>query len=306
MLVFAETTIRPTLDIQLIFSEEDEVRMKVNTDVFVRFETLLHSQKLSPLTITAYLSAVKRFLQDIDTIDYQSVLNWAGKIADHYKPSTVNLYYSAVRRFLEETSPQTLLKLKNKLKIRGMSSSIPKVLSEQELAKLWNRALKIYQHDCRPLLIVGLAGYAGLRVSEITSLRASHIHLKENHILVNGKGKKMRIVPIPSKLRPYISQVIQSSTDDGYLLKNHSGGQLSIHGVSYLLKKLAKDAGVRCVSPHMLRHTAATTLLKKGVNLKIVQEFLGHTSLATTERYLRVTVTDLKESLKKRDIDPLF
>lgn len=269
------------------------------SNLLKRFETVLRTQKLGPLTITAYLSVVRKLLEDINAIDEESILSWARKVADGHKPATVNLYYSAIRRFLEEISPGLLLELKDKLRIKGRSFSIPKALSEQELSKLWKAATKAFEKDYRLVLIVGLGGFAGLRVSELLSLKVSHINLKEDYILINGKGQKMRVVPIPSKLKPYILRITPFLREDDYLLKNNTGKPLSIHGVAYLLKKLARGVGIKSISPHILRHTAATTLLKKGVNLRIVQEFLGHASLATTERYLRVTISDMKESLKK-------
>ncbi|WP_041083792.1 tyrosine-type recombinase/integrase [Thermotoga profunda] len=269
------------------------------SDLFERFETILRTQKLSSLTVTAYLSVIKKLLQDIDVIDEESILSWARKVADGHKPATVNLYYSAIRRFLEETHPHLLLKLKDKLRIKGRSFSIPKALSEQEFSKLWKVATRMFDKDYRLVLIVGLGGFAGLRVSELISLKVSHINLKEDYILINGKGRKMRVVPVPSKLKSYIFRIISCLSEDDYLLKNNTGKPLSIHGVAYLLKQLAKKAHIKNISPHTLRHTAATVLLKKGVNLRIVQEFLGHASLATTERYLRVTINDMKESLKK-------
>lgn len=269
------------------------------SDLLERFETILRTQKLSQLTVTSYLSVARKLLEDIDKVDEDSVLSWARKVADGHKPATVNLYYSAIRRFLEEVSPHVLLGLKDKLKIKGRSFSIPKALSEQELSKLWKAAVRIFDKDYRLVFIVGLGGFAGLRVSELISLRSSNINLKEDYILISGKGRKMRVVPIPSKLKPYVFKIISSMKENDYLLKNNAGKPLSVHGVAYLLKNLARKARINNISPHVLRHTAATILLKKGVNLRIVQEFLGHVSLATTERYLRVTIKDMKESLKK-------
>lgn len=273
--------------------------MKTDVDLLKRFEAVLRSQKLSSMTVRAYMSAVRKFTQSIEELNVEEILKWAETTAEGRKPSTVNLYYCAIRRFLEEVSPEILLDLRNKLKVKGRSSTIPKALSEREFLKLWNKAVKIFDEDYRQLLIVGLAGYAGLRVSEIRSLKVGHINLREDHILVNGKGRKMRIVPIPSKLKPYIFKIVPKLKEEESLLKNLSGKPITSHGISYLLKNLAKKTGIKHISPHVLRHTAATNLLKKGVNLKIVQEFLGHSSLATTERYLRVTINDMKENLRK-------
>jgi len=269
-------------------------------DLLRRFETVLRAQKLSKLTIDAYVSVVEKFLTNVQTLDPESIMNWAQTIADYHKPSTVNLYYSAMRRFLEEISPQTLLILKDKLRVKGRSNIVPRALSEQQIMKLWHLATRYFERDHRLVLIVGLAGYAGLRVSELISLKVCNIRLDEDCITVNGKGRKTRVVPLPSKLKPYIAQIISQKHESDFLIENKKNGQrLSVHGIAYLLKKLASKAGIRQISPHVLRHTAATILLRKGVNLRIVQEFLGHASLATTERYLKVTVKDMKESLWK-------
>ena len=273
---------------------------KASNELLFDFKRLLSFQKMSENTEKTYFSVIRGFLSSSDTIDADSVLKWASRVSQFQKISTVSLYYSAMRRFLLFSSPEVLAEVKDRLKVKGHYKPIPKALSERQLNRLWRGAVKAFDNDPRLVLIVGLCGYAGLRVSELKNLRVRDISIAENAIRVSGKGRKMRVIPIPRNVKPFLAEIVaKSENENNFIVTNKWGRQLTSQGITLLLRKLATKLGIGNISPHMLRHTAATRLLYRGVNIRILQEFLGHSSLATTQRYLKVTAQDVKDSLRK-------
>jgi len=146
---------------------------------------------------------------------------------------------------------------------------------------------------------------AGLRVSELTSLRLKQVNLDTNEIRVRGKGSKERIVligkPAAEALRTYFRQgrpklfgVKIRMTNALFI--NRDGERLTERSVQRLLEKYAKIAGIeKRVHPHMLRHTFATHLLDGGADLRVVQELMGHANLSSTQIYTHVTKSQARK-----------
>jgi len=148
----------------------------------------------------------------------------------------------------------------------------------------------------------------GLRVTELTNLQLSDLHLNQQIILVTGKGNKQRIVPIGKKARKqlltYIRQVRIHITPrkeaENIVFLNQRGGQLSRQMIFLIIKKLVEEAGIhKKVSPHTFRHSFATHLIRNGADLRAVQELLGHVSINTTEIYTHLNDTDLRDAILK-------
>jgi integrase/recombinase XerD len=144
---------------------------------------------------------------------------------------------------------------------------------------------------------------AGLRISELVGLDVDDVDLEEGSVRVTGKGDKQRLVPLGrfaveaiqsylSRSRPAMSGVRTGPA----LFLNQRGGRLTRQGAAGILKSAATRSGVRTrVTPHMLRHSFATHLLEGGADVRVVQELLGHASLATTQIYTLVTGDRLRE-----------
>lgn len=144
---------------------------------------------------------------------------------------------------------------------------------------------------------------SGLRASEVASLRLSDVDLSHRILRVTGKGNKTRLVPMHAEcervLRDYLSQVrvkwIRPTGEDrGVLLLSSQGRPLSRMAVWRTVTGAARRAGLQGVHPHTLRHSFATHLLAGGADLRVVQELLGHASIATTEIYTHVDRSTLK------------
>jgi len=146
-------------------------------------------------------------------------------------------------------------------------------------------------------------------VSELTGLKVRDVDLDEGFASVYGKGSKERLVPLGGAAVRATEVYLRELRDrleggrgkgDGVLFLNARGGPLTRMGVWKILRKHVERAGItRKVSPHTLRHTFATHLLEGGADLRSVQEILGHSSLATTQRYTHVTTDRLRRAYQQ-------
>jgi site-specific recombinase XerD len=152
----------------------------------------------------------------------------------------------------------------------------------------------------RDVALVETAYAAGLRISELASLGMSNVDLKRGEVRVLGKGRKERVSLLGRPARRAIAQYVDegrpvlaagsNGPDAGVLFLNARGGPLSVRGLRYVLDRLRVAAGLpEGVSPHTLRHSFATHMLDGGADLRVVQELLGHESLATTQLYTHVS-----------------
>ena len=159
-------------------------------------------------------------------------------------------------------------------------------------AALRNRAILETMYAC------------GLRVSEVCSLTLAELDLNERILTVTGKGDKQRIVPFYKRLRTLLTRYLRDSRalylkeEHGFVFVSQRGAPITPRAVQLILAQAGQDAGLnQPLHPHMLRHSFATHLLDNGVDLRTVQELLGHSSLSTTQIYTHVTVDRLKQSV---------
>jgi integrase/recombinase XerD len=177
--------------------------------------------------------------------------------------------------------------------------SLPKFLTEAEAHDL----LMAAEHDPRDHAILTVMAYTGLRVSEVCHLDCEDINLRERTLsVVSGKGDKDRMVvfsqPTAVALRRWLESREEGDTDALFL--NRNGSRLSPRSVQRIVKRYAGDAGIRkVVTPHVLRHTMATTLLRHGADIRIIQQLLGHSSIATTQIYTHVDDQMLRTAYDK-------
>jgi integrase/recombinase XerD len=148
----------------------------------------------------------------------------------------------------------------------------------------------------------------GIRKAELRSLTVASVNLEEELLHVTGKGKKDRVVPLSSIacqfLENYIKairpELLKGRETDKLFISTRDGLPIGVHGIKQIINRYVRRLNLKKhVTCHLWRHSCATHLLKNNANLRHVQEMLGHKSLATTERYLRLSVADLKEAHRK-------
>lgn len=158
----------------------------------------------------------------------------------------------------------------------------------------------------RNLALVDLLFATGMRVGEVSALDLQDFFVQESTFKVQGKGGRHRLAFIVDRetvqiQREHLKIRTLIKTDSQALFLNVSSRQLSSQGIANVITQLRQEAGIeRHITPHMLRHTVATLLLRNGTDIRVVQEFLGHTSIATTQRYTHITKEHLVKVLRKR------
>ncbi|MDD5617838.1 MAG: site-specific tyrosine recombinase XerD [Candidatus Omnitrophica bacterium] len=179
---------------------------------------------------------------------------------------------------------------------------IPNALSFAEIEKLLSAPDIRDKKGIRDKAILETLYAAGLRVSELSSLKLEDANLDAGFVRCLGKGKKERVVPIGKVAISSLKKYIENSRpkfikkkDSKFLFLNHSGSSISRIYIWKLIKAYAKKARIKNpVKPHVLRHSFATHLLERGADLRSVQEMLGHTNISTTQIYTHIDKDRLK------------
>ena len=179
---------------------------------------------------------------------------------------------------------------------------LPVVLSVEEIDLMFEQLKEDTPLNLRNKAMLELLYGSGLRISELLDLKKSDLHFKLAQINVIGKGDKERIVPMGEMaqiaLRKWIGDgmIKLPNLPGDYLFINSRGQRLTRQGVWKLIKKWALDANInKEISPHTLRHSFATHLLKEGVDLRFVQDLLGHSDISTTQIYTHISNEELRK-----------
>lgn len=222
-------------------------------------------------------------------------------------PSSQTRILSGVRSFFRylllegyvEDDPSELLEWPT------LGEHLPEVLTTEEIDRMEASIDLSKWEGQRNKAIIETLFSCGLRVSELTTLKMSDLFTDDNFIRIKGKGSKERLVPISAKAVKELKlwfldrnlMKIKPGEED-YVFLNRRGAHLTRTMVFIMIRRCAADAGIeKNVSPHTLRHSFATALLKGGADLRAIQEMLGHESISTTEIYTHVDMTTLRQEI---------
>lgn len=182
--------------------------------------------------------------------------------------------------------------------------ALPKFLSVDEVDALLAQPDTSTRLGLRDRALIELLYATGMRVSELVSVRAADLHLDEQYLTCIGKGNKERLIPIGEAAAGWIERYQATARPDlvrhakgratPRLFVNARGGALSRVGFWKILKRYGHQAGVRMLSPHVVRHSFATHLLERGADLRAIQMMLGHADLSTTQIYTHVLEARLR------------
>lgn len=182
-----------------------------------------------------------------------------------------------------------------------LSKHLPTYLTVEEIDKLLDIEITD-AFSARNKSILELLYSSGLRISELIGLEFKNIDLNDCIIRVMGKGSKERIVPINDVAIHYLKKYVKDyrhllvkTEQNNYIYLNNHGKKMTRQGVFKMIKKITMEKGIKKdVSPHTLRHSIATHMLENGADLRIIQEFLGHSDIGTTQIYTHLTNQKLK------------
>lgn len=280
------------------------------------YQTYLKIERgLSKNTIDSYsrdLEKLVLFLDDNElitspiSIDDDLIKQFIYNVAKKVNPRSQARIISGLRSFFDylvfedyrKTNPTDLLETPK------IGRKLPDTLSQEEIDALISAIDLSHPQGERNRTILETIYSCGLRVSEAITLKISDLFFEEGFIRVLGKGNKERYVPIHQEAKKYItiyiheirSQIQPKKGFEDTLFLNRRGNGLSRQMVFMILKDLAILINLKKkISPHTLRHSFATHLLQNGADLRAIQQMLGHESITTTEVYVHVDKSYLKE-----------
>ena len=271
-------------------------------------------------TIEAYLADINKLkdfaveqLGDVqpNNISYEDLQEFLFQVSkEKYSERTQARWISSIKAFfkylledeLREDNPSALLETPK------LGVYLPDTLSLEEIEKLISVIDKTTDLGQRNLCMMEVLYGCGLRVTELTELKISNIYFKEGYIKVEGKGDKVRFVPLADYtaglIQHYIKEIRAKQKIDkkhtDTLFLNQRGSKISRVMVFIIIKEQAQRAGIqKNISPHTFRHSFATHLLQNGADLRYIQEMLGHSSITTTEIYTHLNTEELHEVILK-------
>lgn len=267
----------------------------------------------SPLTISGYESDLYSLLEHLG--DEGALLGVTSELLEQYfsnmrtlgrRPATVARAMSSTRGFFRYLVDESIVEVDPtaQLAVAKRGKSLPKPLSEAYIDALIAAIGGSSPLDIRDRLIVEFLYGTGARVSEMIDVDIQAIDLDEMLVRVTGKGSKQRVIPIGRHLavalREYLGpngrDELRTSESRSSLFLNVRGGKLTRHGVNEILLRRARSAGLTTsgLHAHAFRHSCATHMIAHGADIRVVQELLGHSSIATTQRYTGVALTTLR------------
>ena len=264
-------------------------------------------KKLGDNTINSYMLDLEDFFKtfngSIESCTKKDILAYISSI-NGLEVSTVNRHISSLKSFFNYLMDESIIKVSPMEEVSSLKKAkkLPKYLSISEVNKLLNIPLNS-EFDYRNKAMLELMYATGLRVSELVSIEYSNIDFENSIIMVNGKGKKERIIPIGEVasyylkfyLSDYRSKLLKRNTYNQVFLNNH-GKPITRQGFNYILENIRELTGItKEITPHVLRHSFATHLLEGGADIRSIQEMLGHENISTTNIYTEV-VNDVLRS----------
>lgn len=264
---------------------------------------------LSDNTITSYRTDISQFLewlekqtQALSAIDQLTIREYKYYLNAQYKSTTVSRKLTALKGFVNYLTDEGILSISLSIIDRTKKEEkLPRVLSLEEIERMLAVIPRNNLQGLRDYAIIEIMYATGLRVSELTELGVSAYYAQEQFIRVVGKGSKERLIPFGHKAKKAVNDYLAArfeagcGSDDILFLSNRRKA-MTRQAVWKLIKKYAQMAEIPFeVTPHTLRHTFATHLLNNGVDLRAIQEMLGHSDIATTQIYVHIAYKDIEK-----------
>jgi len=275
-----------------------------------------YEKNLSPLSLKAYsidLVQFQSFLhenyptKEFVEIDKNIIRNYIVKISPTLKPKSIKRKIASLKAFINHLEFEDVIIVnpfrKIKLSIKE-GKQLPKTIELKNIKKLLlyvynlkrNCLVDKYSYKCivRDIAILELLFISGMRVSEISHLKTANMNISKGTLLVEGKGNRERIIPIPHHdiiqiLLTYHKLFTTQISSGDYFFMNRLNNRYSEQSIRLMIRKYYKAAHLnQHITPHMFRHSMATLLLENGADIRYIQSILGHSTINTTQIYTQV------------------
>lgn len=304
---------------------EEENVMNALTELTKEYLQYCHVRKgLSPKTLRAYrtdLEDFRRYMEknNVDFLVSHHIGEYIDTLHCSKAPRTVKRKIASIQAFYQylvytdKIAENPLKKLDLSFKLpRRLPRYIPNHIMNtfyQELYSQKNQTATLYQLKCatRNIAVIELLFATGLRISELCGLKKESVNLYEQEIYVHGKGNKERIIQLTEEitinaLHEYSVLFEKELKKSEYFFLNKYGHPLSAQSVRNMINQLADAASITMhITPHMFRHSFATCLVNQDVDIRCIQEILGHSSIRTTEIYTHVNMAKQKSVLATKN-----
>lgn len=280
-------------------------------------------KNLNSKTIKSYSIDLNQFEQFmcINRLEWQgkkSLEKYIESLHSIYKPKSVKRKIASIKALFHYLELEEILEINpfHKIQIKYKEPFIlPKTIPINNIEAIINyaycqnkKATTVYSKKValRNVLILELLFATGMRVSELCSLKLGHIDLNDYIIKIYGKGSKERLILICNKnvqvlLNKHIKERNQDISNNDYLLINRLHNRLSEQSVRNMINNYANQAGISLhITPHMFRHSFATLLLEEDVDIRYIQQMLGHSSITTTQIYTHTSLSKQKTILTEK------
>ena len=280
---------------------------------YLKFE-----KRFSPLTVTAYQKDLNQFLvflalpeSELLNVTHQHVRSWMVELMDHgNEAKTINRKISSLRSFYKFLQRNEMILINPMTQVRApkIPKRLPVVITEQKMDTLLDGGFDFSDDfaGLRDRLIIELLYGTGIRLAELVGIRDDDVDVYEQQIRVLGKRNKQRIIPVHASLSKLITDYKFQKLSQGFdnksstLIVTDDGRNVYPKFIYRKVRAVLSTISTHDKrSPHILRHSFATSLLNRGADLNAIKELLGHSSLAATQVYTHNSVEKLKSIYKQ-------
>ncbi len=282
------------------------------------FLRALAQRNASIHTVKAYRTDLAEFVtfigpEELKSIDHLQIRAFLSQLYERgLSKASAGRALSSVRSFFKWMGREHMIEINPALLVAApkLPKKLPRVPTMEEMNSVLDAAMPEEASFAeRDRLILELLYGCGIRNSELTGINVDDIHQRQGVILVRGKGKKQRLVPMGDSAqialrdyRPRRAELLEQHkrTGESALLINLRGTRLTSRSVGRIVKAIAVAGGLpQEVHPHTLRHAFGTHMLEEGADLRAIQELLGHERLSTTQRYTQLTTKQVLDVYDK-------
>ena len=259
----------------------------------MKYSTYLKNKNLSINTIKIYLREYEKWKLYLNNKNPNKTLfvKYIKNYSKNHQPNSVRLVYSSVLSIFKFEKRWKLLNQCNDIKLPKIQQSNKSIITLEEYNKVRQKIVLSTKVEKRNWLIFSFIFLTGIRVSELLEFNKNKIYEK-NKLKIRGKGNKVRVIFITNYLEKLLDDWKQNK-----IAINNKNKSLSTKAISEIIKNVSEIYFNKKLTPHGLRRSCATNLLKNKANIEIVRKTLGHTNINTTARYLHFNDDDILEEI---------
>lgn len=278
---------------------------------------------LSDKSIRAYTNDLHQFIKwnnnNSDWCSKQVIEEYIRHLYEEYKPRSAKRKVACLKAFFHYLELEEIISASpfHKIKFKRREPVIlPKSIPISTISEIFNIIYHTSErtdvseykrkNTIRDVAVMELLFASGMRIGELCALQPSDVDLKNKIVKVYGKGSKERYIQITNKgvisaLKNYQKLFSNEINNCGYFFCNNRGNRLSEQSARFMIEKYAKMSGSDMhITPHMFRHSVATLLIEEGVDIRYIQELLGHSSITTTQIYTHISLSAQKKILTQK------